>query len=647
MEWKIGSLFIEYAAKTEKYSASLKDSERMARETADQIKKAATFEVPAPVRAGNNTLGLDATADQASQVGAQIGASLAAGLAPLRSIGATIAGQLNQVGGTITTLARRIDAKLKFPAFEKTLDFIESKFTGSFARGSVGAIRALKSVQDFVSHFGDVAGKSLDRLGLGGSASLAKLANPAYVASRAVRSIAPAANQASTALKSMGSQAALAFGFVGVAYGAVTAIKRAISGAANLNETLSKTGEVFGASTAQVTAQADQLAKRFGLVKGTMLDAASSIGLIAKGAGYTDKNAANLANTLSKLAADASSLYNVTLDVALEKIRAGLVGEAEPLRAFGVLLSETAVQNEALRMGLVKKAKDLDEQSKVIARAAIIERGLATASGDLERTQNSAANQFRKFAGTMENLATTIGTALMPAVSEAIAGLNEFAVAVSGAVEQSGSGFGAFVESLRQGFATVRELFGNFSGYWNIAVLKTTEAVANLTIIWDTIPANLQIIGNYVASNWVKFFVDAGNAIQAVFLNLATNIGEFANAVFQYLKDPLAGFQFNWTPLLDGFKATADQLPKLLTPNLISMQDEIDAAAGKMQDAAGKRAAQAANPQKGAARKAVDLPAGKPAAEFKREFSDLAEFSRKLSAGANREDQAPGRPSTS
>ena len=59
--------------------------------------------------------------------------------------------------------------------------------------------------------------------------------------------------------------------------------------------------------SAQVVAQADQLAKKFGLVKGTMLDAASSIGLIAKGAGYTDKRAADLANTLSKLAADASS----------------------------------------------------------------------------------------------------------------------------------------------------------------------------------------------------------------------------------------------------------------------------------------------------------------------------------------------------
>lgn len=194
----------------------------------------------------------------------------------------------------------------------------------------------------------------------------------------------------------------------------------AIMAASDLNESTNKVQQTFGAASGAVLAFADEMAAKFGLVKSSTLDAAANIGLIAQGAGFDASGAANLSTTLVKLAADASSFFNVPIDLALEKIRSGLVGEAEPLREFGVLLSEDAVKAEAYRMGLAQVGQELTDQQKVMARASIIQRDLGTASGDLERTQDGLANQLRKLSGDWENFLAVVGTDMVPAVSELI-----------------------------------------------------------------------------------------------------------------------------------------------------------------------------------------------------------------------------------
>ena len=112
---------------------------------------------------------------------------------------------------------------------------------------------------------------------------------------------------------------------------------------------------------------------------------------------------------LTRLADDASSFYNVPLETALEKIRSGLVGEAEPLRAFGVLLSEANMKSAALSLGLKPVAGEFTEQEKVMARVKLITEGLSKAQGDHERTMGSYANQIRMLKGEFENWKADVG----------------------------------------------------------------------------------------------------------------------------------------------------------------------------------------------------------------------------------------------
>lgn len=128
----------------------------------------------------------------------------------------------------------------------------------------------------------------------------------------------------------------------------------------------------------------------------------------------TREVAAGLSQDFTLLAQDLASFYNVAEQDALDKLRAGLVGEAEPLRAFGVFLSAAAVEAKALEMGLAGSTAALTEQDKILARAAIIMEQTVAAQGDLTRTGNSAANQQRRLQSEFQEMSVTVGQLLMP-----------------------------------------------------------------------------------------------------------------------------------------------------------------------------------------------------------------------------------------
>jgi phage-related protein len=220
--------------------------------------------------------------------------------------------------------------------------------------------------------------------------------------------------------------AALAFGTAGAfAFG-----KQVVGAASDLNETLSKTGVVFGPQTRDVIGNATKMADAFGLPKTAVLDAASSFGLLGKAAGLSGPGLANMSNGLANLAADASSFYNVPLEQALGDFSSALSGETEPVRKYGVLLNEAAVQAEAYRLGLAETGAELTEGQKVQARASLVMKGLTDASGDLARTQDSVSNQARELRGRIVNLAADFGSKALPAVAGFLGGLNGLVAAI-------------------------------------------------------------------------------------------------------------------------------------------------------------------------------------------------------------------------
>jgi len=170
-----------------------------------------------------------------------------------------------------------------------------------------------------------------------------------------------------------------------------------------------------------------------------------------KQAAPTEEAAARLSQRFTVLAQDAASFYNTSFDEALGKIRSGLSGESEPLRDFGVFLTEAAVKAKALELGMIRVGEELTEQGKIMARAILIQEGLADANGDVERTSGSFANRVRALKANIQELAEEIGERFLP-YAERFVGWAQQAVEWIGnlppGVKDAAVGFGIFAATL-------------------------------------------------------------------------------------------------------------------------------------------------------------------------------------------------------
>ena len=265
-----------------------------------------------------------------------------------------------------------------------------------------------------------------------------------------------------------GAKAGLAALLVGGAAGGA-ALGYAIKQASDLNETVQAVDVTFGRFAGTVKDGADEMARAFGIPKTAFLEAAMGIGAIGKASGLTEDQAARLGVKFTKLAIDLSSMRNLPLEVALEKIRSGLVGEAEPLRAVGVLLSEAAVKAQAAKMGLQAVHGELTEGQKVMARAALITKQLADAHGDLARTADSVANQLREMRGRAQNTAAQLGQYLLPGVQALNKELLAMARDFDAAIGRNDARLRSWANKLKQVGEYVGIIYRNWSEFSKIA----------------------------------------------------------------------------------------------------------------------------------------------------------------------------------
>ena len=200
-----------------------------------------------------------------------------------------------------------------------------------------------------------------------------------------------------------------------VATGAFLA--RTIDPASDLSETVSKVGVVFGDQADKIMAFSQTSATALGMTQNEALAAAGTYGNLFRSMGMAEETSGDMSTGLVQLAADLASFNNIDPAVALDKLRAGLTGEAEPLKALGVNINQVLLQEKALELGLISEGEELNAAAKAQASYALIMEQTSLAQGDFARTSEGLANQQRITAATTGDLKATIGTALLPAMT--------------------------------------------------------------------------------------------------------------------------------------------------------------------------------------------------------------------------------------
>lgn len=197
---------------------------------------------------------------------------------------------------------------------------------------------------------------------------------------------------------------------------------------------------------------ADAVKAALGINSGEFLKNQGTFMTMAQGMGVAANNAYTMSKGLTQLSYDLASFFNITNDEAFEKVRSGLAGEIEPLRALGYDLTNARLQQEAYNMGLNEQVSKMTQAEKAMLRYKAIMSQVSWAHGDLAKTAASPANQIRILKSQMQTAAQAIGNVFLPmlqaiipvavAVVKAVATLANLLAKVTGGTAIANMGFG-------------------------------------------------------------------------------------------------------------------------------------------------------------------------------------------------------------
>ncbi len=192
----------------------------------------------------------------------------------------------------------------------------------------------------------------------------------------------------------------------------------------NLTEVQNVVDTAFPTMSQQVNDFAKSAAESFGLSETMAKKYMGTFGAMSKSFGFAEKEALKMSETLTGLAGDVASFYNISQDEAYTKLKSVFTGETETLKELGVVMTQAALDQYALANGFGKTTAKMTEQEKVALRYAFVQDQLSLATGDFIKTQDSWANQTRISSLRFESLKASLGRGFIAVFTPIIKGIN-------------------------------------------------------------------------------------------------------------------------------------------------------------------------------------------------------------------------------
>lgn len=180
----------------------------------------------------------------------------------------------------------------------------------------------------------------------------------------------------------------------------------------------------FGNMAEDINEFASTAITQLGLSETSAKQYASTMGAMLKSMGLSTNQALEMSKAITSLSADMASFYNLDNDTAFEKIRAGISGETEPLKALGINMSVANMEAYALSQGINKAYDSMTQSEQAILRYNYLLSVTADAQGDFARTSNSWANQTRILTEQWNAFKATMGQAFINILSPVVKWLN-------------------------------------------------------------------------------------------------------------------------------------------------------------------------------------------------------------------------------
>jgi hypothetical protein len=275
--------------------------------------------------------------------------------------------------------------------------------------------------------------------------------------------------------------------FLGAA-GFTALVRQSVNAASDLNEAINRATVTFRGSAPEILKWSENAAHALGMSQRAALENASSIGAMLIPMGYARDNAAGMSKAMVQLAADLASINNQDPSEMLDRIRAGLAGETEPLRRFGVDLRQASVDAFALKQGLIEQGQTLSASGQLWARYQLLLKQTADAQGDYARTADGAANQQRTLRAAIEEAEAAVGKAFLPTIERLLPKLTGWADDLAhneDAQQRLTDGVEKAVDVIGDMVTTVDDVAGALGGWQNtlegIFALGVASKLAGMT----------------------------------------------------------------------------------------------------------------------------------------------------------------------
>ncbi len=336
-----------------------------------------------------------------------------------------------------------------------------------------------------------------------------------------------------------------------------------------LDAVLASTGGAAGVSGDEIRQMAGDLQRLTDFEDDATIGAAGVLATFTQIRGETFKSAIIAAQDLSSVMGQDLQSSVVQVGKALNDPIKGITA----LSRVGVSFSEQQKQ----------QIKQLMSVGDIAGAQAVI---LAELQKEFGGAAQAVSDPFTRMANVIGDIGESIGGAILPtlqAVAEMIAsqvlpGIESVQAKFAGVGDTI---YSHVVPAFQQAIAYVT----NWRGYAEIGILKVELAFVQFGntvahVLTETLPAYMEWFGN----NWRALFTDLVSFTQTVFANLGENIGSAMEAIWEYIASGGAtSLSLSWTPLLEGFKATAEALPQVAERIPSELEKKMQAMIGNLQ----------------------------------------------------------------
>lgn len=220
--------------------------------------------------------------------------------------------------------------------------------------------------------------------------------------------LAEAGKTAVTTLATVAAAGAAAIGVAGA---------KAVSAAADLEQSTGAIEAVFKSGADQMKAFADTAASSVGLTKNEYQELGTLLGAQLKNGGTSIDQLAGKTNDLIGVAADLAAQFGGTTADAVAALSSALKGERDPIERYGVSLKQASIDAKAAELGFTKVGGSFDNEAQQAATLALIMEQTADAHGAFAREGDTLSHQIQVLKAHLGDFAAKAGSLVLPAVT--------------------------------------------------------------------------------------------------------------------------------------------------------------------------------------------------------------------------------------